>query len=247
MTHADFEEQIRRLRTQWTNTGALSPWPDRVRSEYLSWTADAEQTARRYLRGVPIDQFASARWGHVINGQIEPARLWTVADGDAKAQLEWLETAVADLKAAQAMGVLDFSQSGPWPVGQVRVFISHLSEYKAFAGDVAQELATFSIHGFVAHDAIDIDAEWELAITEALRTAHVLVGLFHPGFAASFWAQQEVGWALGRGIPVLMIRLGEDPTGFKARSQAASARDAAEAAQRIVMWHGKALSSASGN
>lgn len=33
---------------------------------------------------------------------------------------------------------------------------------------------------------------------------------------------QEVGWALGQAIPIIMVRLGEDPKGFAGRYQAVS-------------------------
>ena len=88
-----------------------------------------------------------------------------------------------------------------------------------------EELRQIGIDGFVAHVSIEPDAEWQEEIEHALLSCDVLVGLLHPGFSASYWTQQEVGWALGRGIPVQMIRLGEDPVGFRAKRQARSPRN----------------------
>jgi len=62
--------------------------------------------------------------------------------------------------------------------------------------------------------------------------------LVHPGFNDSFWIQQEIGWALGRGVPVLMVKLGETPVGFKARKQACTPQtpNAQGASAEILVW-----------
>jgi hypothetical protein len=44
---------------------------------------------------------------------------------------------------------------------------------------------------------------------------------FHtPGFKDSSWTQQEIGFALGRGIKIISFKMGEDPTGFISKHQA---------------------------
>lgn len=83
-------------------------------------------------------------------------------------------------------------------------------------------MGTFGVHGFVAHDSIEPTLEWQEQIEKALRTADVLVGLLHEGASVSAWVQQEVGWAHGRGCPVLMIKIDEHPRGFSAKTQAAA-------------------------
>ena len=40
------------------------------------------------------------------------------------------------------------------------------------------------------------------------------------GFKASFWAQQEIGFAVGRGVKIISFKMGEDPTGFISKNQA---------------------------
>jgi hypothetical protein len=47
-----------------------------------------------------------------------------------------------------------------------------------------------------------------------------LVALLHEGFGDSPWTDQEVGFCLGRLIPVFSIRLGCDPYGLFGRRQA---------------------------
>lgn len=117
------------------------------------------------------------------------------------------------------------SPASPWPADFVRVFLSHSAIYKQFAGEVAQHLREVGVYGFVAHDTMTISLPWQEQIEDALRTAEALVALIHPEFNDSPWCQQEVGWALGRGIPVLCIRIGRDPQGFASRTQWPSGYD----------------------
>ena len=109
-----------------------------------------------------------------------------------------------------------------WRPEHVRVFLSHISSEHRFVSEVNAELREIGIDGFVAHVSIEPDAEWQEEIERALLSCDALVGLLHPGFSASHWTQQEIGWALGRRVPVQMIRLGEDPVGFRAKRQARS-------------------------
>ena len=124
-------------------------------------------------------------------------------------------------------------------VGHRARFLSHLATEREFVGEVHRELGGISISSFVAHDNIDVSREWQDEIERALRTADVLVGLVHSGFADSFWTQQEVGWALGRELPVLLMGLGEAPRGFPARYQApmlSSHSSAWQVASAIAVW-----------
>lgn len=106
------------------------------------------------------------------------------------------------------------------------MFLSHISAEHAFVSQVNDELRQIGIDGFVAHVSIEPDTDWQDEIESALLSSDAFVGLLHRGFSASIWTQQEVGWALGRGIPVQMIRLGEDPVGFRAKRQARNPRKA---------------------
>jgi hypothetical protein len=62
--------------------------------------------------------------------------------------------------------------------------------------------------------------EWQGEIELALRSMHALVALVTPDFRESNWTDQEIGWALGRGLPVIPVRLGADPYGFAGKVQA---------------------------
>jgi hypothetical protein len=92
---------------------------------------------------------------------------------------------------------------GPLPI---RVFLSHKWEDAAWVGSVKDVLAHYGITAFVAHQDIAPSKLWREAIKSGLRSCHVLVAVMHDEFHASQWCDQEVGWALGRGIPVATVR-----------------------------------------
>lgn len=107
-----------------------------------------------------------------------------------------------------------------WKDGQLRVFLSHISAHKVVASELQGALASFDICAFVAHQDIEPTAEWQDEIEKALRTCDALVALLNPKFNESTWTDQEVGYGLGRGIPVFSVRLGMSPYGLFGRKQA---------------------------
>jgi hypothetical protein len=133
---------------------------------------------------------------------------------------------------------LEAVPSGNWPEGLVRLFLSHSAAHKQFASEVADELAGMGIHGFVAHDAMEYTKPWQTQIEQALASMQLFVALVHPEFLESAWCQQEVGWAMGRGVPRYAIRFGADPTGFLGSDQWPSGfnQRAAKVAADIVGW-----------
>ena len=56
-------------------------------------------------------------------------------------------------------------------------------------------------------------------IETALATCDALVALLLENFHASNWTDQEIGFAMGRGVPVYSVRFGQDPYGFIGRFQ----------------------------
>lgn len=107
-----------------------------------------------------------------------------------------------------------------WKEGQLKVFISHLTSHREQAAHIQTAMQKFGMSGFVAHNDINPTLEWQIEIETALSTCDVLVALIHPGFVESKWCDQEIGFALGRGIPVFTVRCGADPHGFASRFQA---------------------------
>jgi len=109
-----------------------------------------------------------------------------------------------------------------WREGMFRVFLTHVSKYKEFASELQLALLDYGISGFVAHNDTRPTLVWQTEIIEALSTCEALVGLMHSGFHASDWADQEMGFAMGRGVPVFAVRFGETPYGLIGRFQAFS-------------------------
>jgi hypothetical protein len=105
--------------------------------------------------------------------------------------------------------------------GQIRVFVSHRDAYKKQAHALADALQSYGISSFVAHDTIEPMTTWQREILNGLQTMEVMLALVTDDFEASYWTQQEVGYALGRGIDVIPLKLGaKAPAGFIGSIQA---------------------------
>lgn len=107
-----------------------------------------------------------------------------------------------------------------WRLGMFRLFVTHLATHRAFAGELQEELLRYGISSFVAHNDIEPTLEWQVQIETALATCDALVALLHDNFHASNWTDQEIGFAMGRGVPTFAVRLGTTPYGFIGRFQA---------------------------
>jgi hypothetical protein len=100
---------------------------------------------------------------------------------------------------------------GIWTDLPVRAFLSHIHQERHLVGQVKRWLAElYGITSFVAHDDIHPSKQWREAIKEGLGSCHVFVAFLHDGYHESQWCDQEAGWALARGIPILPVR----PSGF---------------------------------
>jgi hypothetical protein len=163
-----------------------------------------------------------------VRKQVTDADAETLLDIAAHLSLSGFET-----EGRRTSGDFDYL----WRPAHIRVFICHLAKHQAFASAVVEVLHNLQIDGFVAHTSIEPDLEWQIEIQRALDSCDVFVGLVHPEFSKSYWTQQEVGWALGRGVPLYMVSLGEVPVGFPARHQASRATDVQpfSAASRIIV------------
>lgn len=112
-----------------------------------------------------------------------------------------------------------------WRKGMLRVFVSHLSSHRAEAAALQSNLYRFGISSFVAHNDIEPTAEWLLEIESALSTCDCLVALLHPGFHTSNWTDQELGFGMGRNVPIFSVQYGDAPYGFIGRFQAFAGKD----------------------
>ena len=120
-----------------------------------------------------------------------------------------------------------------------RLFISHIAVHRDKATRLRECLDPYAISGFVAHEDINPTSTWQTEIERALHCMDAMVTIHTAGFANSPWTQQEIGFALGRGVKVISLKFDEDPTGFIARSQALARRgrraeDIAEEIDRLL-------------
>jgi hypothetical protein len=107
-----------------------------------------------------------------------------------------------------------------WRKGMLQLFVSHIATHRAFAARLQEALLDFGVSCFVAHNDIEPTQEWQTQIEAALATSDALVALLHENFHVSNWTDQEIGFAMGRGVPVFAVRFGQDPYGFIGRFQA---------------------------
>lgn len=95
----------------------------------------------------------------------------------------------------------------PWGELPVRAFLSHVHEERYLVGEVKKLLAEyFGIDAFVAHDDIDVSKRWRDVIKAGLSSCDLFVSFLHERYHPSQWCDQEVGWALGRDLPIIVIR-----------------------------------------
>jgi hypothetical protein len=109
-----------------------------------------------------------------------------------------------------------------WKEGYFRLFLRHVSAHKAAVSNLKLELQQRGISAFVAHQDIAPSLEWQNEIELALRSMQALAALLTFDFHPSSWTDQEVGFALGKGVLVVPVRLGLDPYGFIGKVQGLS-------------------------
>jgi hypothetical protein len=107
----------------------------------------------------------------------------------------------------------------------LRLFLSHLAAHRVEAAQLQSALLRYGISCFVAHNDTEPTAEWLVQIETALSTCDGLLALFHPKFHESQWTDQEIGFGMGRGVPILAVQYGQPPYGFVERFQAFAGTD----------------------
>lgn len=134
-----------------------------------------------------------------------------------------------DENDAECQQAVPFSQSPPvnpdtlsfWKPGLARVFISHRDAHKVEARHLSEALEDYGMSCFVAHDTIQPMSEWRAEIMKGLQTMEVMLIFLTDDLAESMWCHQEVGFALGKGVPIISLKLGHvDPPGFISHVQA---------------------------
>lgn len=106
-----------------------------------------------------------------------------------------------------------------WTADSLKLFVSHISANKDIAQNLKDSLVPYAISAFVAHSDIEPTLEWQAEIESALQTMDALTAVLTPNFHESKWTDQEIGFALGRGLYVIPLRVGLDPYGFIGKFQ----------------------------
>jgi hypothetical protein len=101
-------------------------------------------------------------------------------------------------------------------------FLSYQTKDKITAALVSKLLADFEIASFMAHEHIEVSAEWRLEILRQLSIADLFVPILSVNYYGSIWCKQESGIAAFRGIPVIPLSIdGAIPEGFLGHIQSA--------------------------
>ena len=99
-------------------------------------------------------------------------------------------------------------------------FISYASDIRRTAGRIKEYLDQFGFNCFLAHEDILPQTVWPDAILRALKRCNLFLPLLTPGFIESFFCQQEIGFAYGRGVEILPVMINKAPMGMIADMQA---------------------------
>lgn len=110
---------------------------------------------------------------------------------------------------------------GPWQEGYVKLFLTHTHPNKILAKAIRDRLLLYGIDTFVAHEMIEPSKEWQEEIELALATCEALAALVTKDVVTSKYCDQEIGFAMGRGLVVIPIRQETDPHGFFGKYQGA--------------------------
>ncbi|HMS73079.1 MAG TPA: toll/interleukin-1 receptor domain-containing protein [Baekduia sp.] len=205
----------------------------RLKTQLIEALANPEWTWDR--TNVLLSEFG---FGSLSDDRFAPSIAEMITDATDEVVVE-MYSVVMDVDADEVQEAVAIgADDGNWKRGYARVFLSHSALHKQFVGEVASELAVVGIHGFVAHDAMEYSKPWQIQIEQALRTMQAFVALVHPEVNQSAWCQQEIGWALGRRVPLYVLRLGADPAGFIGRDQwpSAASQTPKQVAATIAGW-----------
>jgi TIR domain len=103
-----------------------------------------------------------------------------------------------------------------------KAFLSYQTKDKATAALVSKLLADFEIESFMAHEHIEVSAEWRQEILRQIGLADLFVPILSANYYVSIWCKQESGIAAFRGLPVIPLSIdGAIPEGFLSHIQSA--------------------------
>lgn len=108
-----------------------------------------------------------------------------------------------------------------WQPEYLKLFISHRNVHKKVVSELSQYLLPYGISCFIAHEDIEPTEEWRNEIENALRSMEVFLAFLTDDFSDGDWTNQEVGFAIARGIPIIPLKMScKNPHGFMSIYQA---------------------------
>jgi hypothetical protein len=111
------------------------------------------------------------------------------------------------------------SEPSFWLPFHFKLFLSHLSSFRKTTSLLQNALKAYGISAFVAHVDIEPTKQWQDEIESGLYSMDALAAILMPGFKESSWTDQEVGFAVGRGVLIIPIMKGLNPYGFISKYQ----------------------------
>jgi len=175
---------------------------------------------------------------HVQNEHIAEVFLEMEVAGDGDWRLE------SGLLITTSRTVAPDSAKRIWGEDGYRLFLSHKSEVKKETAALKERLGLYGISAFVAHEDIRPTKAWQDEIENGLASMDAFATLLTEDFHDSDWTDQEVGFALARGVPVIAVQMGRLPYGFIGKFQALRADwdNAAEDIVKLLINHDRMFS-----
>ena len=127
-------------------------------------------------------------------------------------------------------------------MSRIKIFLSYVEDEagRDAASSLRDELEKRYIEAIMAPERIPAGEDWAQWIKDFLEESSALVVVGTTGVSASAWCQQEIGWALGRHVPVLWVSYdpAEPPCGFLAFKQVLNAKSStpARTAKETTNW-----------
>lgn len=87
-----------------------------------------------------------------------------------------------------------------------QVFLSYASEDLAFAEALADALESEGLRTFLAPRGVSGGSDWRVRLRDELDHCNACIAVLTDAFRRSRWCDQEVGYAMGSGRPVIPVR-----------------------------------------
>jgi len=117
----------------------------------------------------------------------------------------------------------------------MKIFISYAHEDRVQVSEIKRYLDDeFGFDVFLAHEDIAPTHEWVDEILSELNVCDVFIAFLTENFNKSDWTDQEVGFALARGVKIIPLNARVNPRGFIGRYQALNFRTVISACNEIL-------------